>query len=386
MSIVYILGAGASYGDDFKVLENAPEGAPVTETAPPLTSGFFARSLYDSLRYPGMQAEEDFPEVFDYIRWLNVISDQVGEGLWSSANLEDIFTAIELRRQFSNPESDNGARLQIIRNKLIRYIWRIIGLATVHKYGVFSKKLVEALQPDDSLITFNWDLLLDQELWTPTGPPLEKKQYLGFFSGVLKDFSSLQGNHYHLDSETKGLFLKLHGSLNWVQCTNPGCPGWHKIELDEDSTGCLNRAIGIHVTGEYCKRCGSDTIPLLIPPLLHKPVLDNWIFRSIWGLAHKRLEEASTVVVVGFSAAPTDFYAAWLLRSSVGLRKEANVFVVNPSNIAGTEEHSGFANRMGRIFPHGYNSDFYAISQLDEIMRRVTENGLEGDGLGAGVP
>jgi hypothetical protein len=172
------------------------------------------------------------------------------------------------------------------------------------------------------------------------------------------------------------MFLKMHGSLDWFQCTNPICPNASKMEIMNNTQDCLYRAQGIDVEGVMtCERCGTDMNPLLIPPLLRKPVNENWIIRAVWGHARQRLQQASKAVIVGFSAPPTDFYAAWLFRSTLGIKtkEELEVFVVNPQNEPGHEQHKDFSTRMATIFPHGYNSEFLAFSQIESILERLTE-------------
>src|SRR6266852_602177 len=118
MSVVYILGAGASHGDHFATLESAPPGAPTTGASPPLVNGFFAKELYDAMRYTGAEAEKDFPDAFAYIRKNKAITDHVGQGQWRKLDLEQIFTSIELEREFRSPESDEAAQAVLIRNQL----------------------------------------------------------------------------------------------------------------------------------------------------------------------------------------------------------------------------------------------------------------------------
>jgi hypothetical protein len=80
---------------------------------------------------------------------------------------------------------------------------------------------------------------------------------------------------------------------------------------------------------------------------------------------------ASRAVLVGFSAARTDFYAAWLLRSTLGVNQTAEVFVVNPTNDTEHGEHNAFTSRMNEIFPQGYHADFRRFAYIDAIIRRV---------------
>src|ERR1700688_237844 len=140
MSIVYILGAGASHGDSLIPLERNPP-PPSSLTPTPLIKGFFKQDLFNSIRYSGANAEADYAEAFRYIRRTRLLTEPVGQGNWEELDLEQIFTSIELERAFSNPESDEAAIATVIRNQLIRYIQRILGLCTWYGHGQHCKLL-----------------------------------------------------------------------------------------------------------------------------------------------------------------------------------------------------------------------------------------------------
>jgi hypothetical protein len=367
MSVVFVLGAGASYGERFGELTQPP-GAPKVNTArPPLLDGFFQNALYDSIGYPRETAEKDFAPAFQYIRSRWLLAGPPNEDPWKDVNIEDVFTSIELDREFAGLESDVGAQLTLARNKLVRYIQRIVGFCTDGKYGEYSKRLVSAISVEEgsSLITFNWDLLVDQELTKRNGvgvfdlSPL----YKSFLAAVL---GYEVGPFFVGPQEPTPMFLKMHGSLNWFHCTNLKCPGSSTIEPKLDIQACLYLGEGI---GEKkCNRCGSEMIPWLIPPVLRKPIAENWMSRAIWGLAKVRLQAATKAVIIGFSAAPTDFYASWLLRSTLGIRKNVQVFVVNPEN-----GEADFDKRMRNIFPYGYIRDFQKFEEIDAIIERLRQ-------------
>ena len=148
-----------------------------------MVSGFFKKELFDAIHYDGPTAEKEYSAAFEYIRKSRLLlAEPVGTGNWQQLDLEQIFTSIELERAFSNPESDRAAKATLVRNQLVRYIQRILSMCTWFCYGKYYKQVVAAIDADDSLITFNWDLLLDQEL---LGVPEEniaaKSQYNNYW-------------------------------------------------------------------------------------------------------------------------------------------------------------------------------------------------------------
>jgi hypothetical protein len=372
VSVVFILGAGASYGESLARIDRYPAapGGP-TPTVPPMATGFFKEALFESIGYRGTDAERDYPAAFEHIRNSRLLNGPVGTVDWATIDLEQIFTSIELERTFSNPESDRAAQATLVRNQLVLYVQRILSMCTQYCYGRYYRRLAAALDVDDSVLTFNWDLLLDQEmLQTPDGAITPKLQYNNFW--VITSGANILSRGTPIISGTpgqQGLYLKMHGSFNWYSYSNLKCRYSTEMEMDIDTQLCLNRRMGIAIPN--CPSCGSEMLPVLVPPLLHKPIADNGIIRAVWGLARHRLQVASTVVAIGFSAAPTDFYAAWLLRSTVGVRDGVAVFVVNPSNDPASAASGAFTARMSEIFPKGFNSSFTMFSQMDEVLAAV---------------
>ncbi len=331
MRVVFVLGAGASHGEVLGEL-TVPLMTPLRDSTarPPVLNGFFQNALYSSIGYPRQKLENRFAPAFQYIRSHSLLADAANEDVWEDLNIEDVFTSIELDREFAGLESDVGSQFTLARNNLVRYIQCILGTCTEGKYGEYSKRLVSAIsvKEGDSLITFNWDLLVDQELIT--GKPAGGFQPNSLYSNFLHFALGFEVPLFSGTDKLTPMFLKMHGSLNWFHCTNSKCPGSSTIEPKFDIQTCLWYAEGL--TGWKCNRCGSEMIPWLIPPVLRKPIAENWMSRAIWGLAKVRLEAATKAVVIGFSAAPTDFYASWLLRSTLGIRKNVEVFVVNPAD------------------------------------------------------
>jgi hypothetical protein len=370
-AIVFILGAGSSHGEHLAVLDSKPRVAR-SLVKPPLIDGFFRKELWEEISFNGTQIQKDFRIAFDYIGYLKQITDAVGEGAWAKIDLEEIFTFIELEREYRGQESDYGADLTKIRHQLVRYISRILGCCTQNVYGVYSRLLMKSLQDTDSIISFNYDLLLDNEV-RAAGNDQGKQHYHRFYSALFERNQPPYKNIYE-QTLRKGMFLKMHGSLNWYQCTNGMCPESTRFDPSASQQESLDRAIGIHTTDETCPSCGSETLPLLIPPLLRKPVGENWIFRSVWGLARYRLEMADAVVIVGYSAPPSDFYAKWLFQSTVGVKKEVRVYVVNPANAVDNQNHVAFERRMTAIFPNGYNSEFHSYEQIEAVIAHARKS------------
>lgn len=376
MGKVLFFGAGASYGEDLQPSQTHADVAseaepPANLVNPPLTTGFFTRALFEGMGYDVNAVEQDYESVFKYIRSHFAIDDTLGEGKWVDLNIEDVFSSIELHREFVSPESDTHARLTLSRNLLTRYIQRIIGFSTQYKWGKYYREVRQFAMEgaETTLVNLNWDLLLDQEF----------VDHGNNFMGPYAHFENLLTPSDFVPRKvgySAPLYLKLHGSLNWFQCSNPSCSQSSRILISHYIDDCLYRVEGLELGGELrCKSCASEMIPFIVPPILKKPVTGNQVLRTVWGHAMQKLKEASILVVVGFSAAPSDFYARWLLRSTVGSRQsdEVEVYVVNPANNPDNRCHEDFTQRMANVFPHGYNSDFQTFSQIGDIIRAINQ-------------
>jgi hypothetical protein len=373
MNIVFVFGAGASHGEQLVPLFDVPMRQPSNRAAPPLTTGFFSKALYDSIGYAAEQAERDFIATFEQIRGSFGMSEPVGEGRWADLNIEEVFTNAELLREFLGRDGDAWAKATVARNELAHYISRIISYCTQLKRGLYYGKVKSFMDKhaDVSVLNFNWDLILDQEFIERIGLGW------GMSAGPYKNFETIVLGR---EAELTGgvgrwpLYLKLHGSLNWLQCANQACPSASGMTVFADTQLCLAHAMAFPGSGTViCNQCGAEMNVLLVPPILKKPVIEKGVIRAVWGQARHRLQMADKIVIVGFSAAPTDFYASWLLRSTIGTKPAhaAEILVVNPQN---STEHPGnedFRMRMASIFPRGYNSEYQTFSQIDSILERV---------------
>ncbi len=366
--VAFISGAGASHGED--LLQLAGSTADINSAKPPLLNGFFSKELYDSIGYSREEAEKEYGQIFEFLRRNRFPADPLDEKGWSSLNIEDILTWIEIHRGFYSPEFDDAASLLQVKNAVVRYAGRILSRCTMNKYGQYSRRIVSCLKDQDSLITFNWDLLLDQELIRAGRNNKFPVQYHNLL--MLARWSRLILMDMP-DPPTEGLFLKLHGSIGWYECTNSRCPNSSELILNQDTQNSLERATRNELF--ICHRCANALMPVLIPPIVAKPISDSWMIRAFWNFAREVLSRVTKLVLIGFSAAPTDFYAGWLLRSEVGIRDGVEVFVVNPENDPQHPAHQGFHERMLSIFPRGYNSEYRTFSEIDKVLERVGRSG-----------
>jgi hypothetical protein len=369
---VYVLGAGASHGDTLRMSDEqkwrqvcrrdrATEIDPDTATNPPLITGFFdAKYLWWD--YPE-RIEKLNPALVSYIRRRWGINGVFGTDEWLNVNLEDVFTSAAIDVEFNPIGTDAHAKSQLLLNQIKRHVSFVLGRCTIYRHGEHSRALVTALDESDTIINFNYDLLVDQELVPRAGA----YQYHNFADVVLdKPFNDMPHFRVLRNKNTgSGLYLKMHGSLNWTTCTNTSCPRSTSIEIGDVVHSLLlrNSPTGGPPT---CETCQGEVSTVLVPPLLNKPVMHSPVFRNIWSNALYALKQAQRIVIIGYSFPPTDFYTEWLFRSA-WIDEDKKVRIVNPLNDPAhpdQKERRRFVKRMGSLFPHGYDSEFTTFDQM----------------------
>lgn len=191
----------------------------------------------------------------------------------------------------------------------------------------------------DTIITFNYDLLVEEAL-TNLGIPCV---YGGLHGGFLANFSSTR--YYPDEPEFPGVsdplpehhirVIKLHGSINWMlnpefdpQCDS-GAAQYRVIVLDDYQSAWE------YQQAYETQRNSKDGFPpalLLAPPIWSKDLRDlNAPLSNVWNAAVRAIETATRIIVIGYSMPQTDPYFKYLLAAglseNISLRK---LFFINP--------------------------------------------------------
>ncbi|MYC65073.1 MAG: hypothetical protein F4X12_01925 [Acidobacteriia bacterium] len=211
----------------------------------------------------------------------------------------------------------------------------------------------QVIRQNASIVSFNWDLILDQLLF---GDAIDGASY-GFKRG-----------------ESGGpSLLKPHGSLNW---------------FEEDVGRRLKRDRRVRVF-----RKGSDAVfafrrfrapvlrqeritPLIVPPVYLKN-FEKPVFRKLWRNCVALLSQAREVVFLGYSLPLADLHARFIMRCGfrgpsdrrpiqtterTNARGAANVVIVNPD--------WGAARRISAIVGSEHKCSWVSTSVSDWIQSR----------------
>ena len=161
----------------------------------------------------------------------------------------------------------------------------------------------------DSVITFNYDLVLDYALYQVNVAP---------------DYhlpSPVEDPHWKPPSQTCSV-LKLHGSINWGVCNE--CRTQLRIAYRQPSRSPL------WYPPQCCPQCRSMEQffqPLLVPPSWDKSGHRD-ILTPVWAKAVEELKAAKRICVIGYSMPKTDAFFRYLLTLALAENERLSDLIV----------------------------------------------------------
>jgi hypothetical protein len=258
--------------------------------------------------------------------------------------------------------------------------------------------IAAAIGPEDVIITFNWDTLLDRALAAHGQWSVDS----GY--GIVPNSVFRDGWSSPSESIGKPLLLKLHGSTNWIvgyqlvldnkivltqeaaadtlwvfeSATRPyNCyagrymPGYEAFSYGYYPPNLLDRgrpaqegkvivSARLRVPWKPEGTAGDDgltSMPLIIPPVKEKTYeLYGGLFQTLWGRAEVALSNASQILVIGYSFPKTDHRSSKLFLDAFAKRSSIpEVIIVDPAPDRAKEKF---------VFEFGVPSDYVtAISK-----------------------
>ena len=308
--IVYILGSGFS----------APLGIPIQKQILPQ---IFSLEVTPEESTEAVDFEITREQVKSFIQIL--FGDNIEEVI-----LEDIFTILDRALTFKeNFRQFSWSRLLEIRGKIISCIlfaFNYLSNKSEKKteFKKFAKLLLEnaktvSKELSAAIINLNWDNVFETFL---NDLELRMLDY-GTVIFNIDEEDDACANSIHPERNQRLRFLKLHGSLDWLYCSNCGRlfgRVYKSIALDAfyRPVECL-----------FCKnfpppRNGEknreEDLPrlqsLIITPTYLKD-FDNLHSREIWQSAFYELFQAKEVIFIGYSFPEADFELRYLLKKAI---------------------------------------------------------------------
>ncbi|WP_312173276.1 hypothetical protein [Chryseobacterium sp.] len=364
---VYVLGAG------FSVEANAPS--------------------QEKLVFEIFRIHNETPHIFkegkieEFSKFLNNTLG-IPINLQPTIPLEDIFTPLD--SCILNNMSYRDLSVSELKEKR-NLIFELIGMTLQHLLKDSSKNYIDTFAnylvskssirkngnyrkiDEVSVISTNWDILLDNSIYNSirASNELAVVDYCCYISSYDKTDETVKPG---LEILGKGGFnvklLKLHGSLNWLQC--PRC---HRIYVKFNQKIAMNPFSNINGEEPSCKHCNDNfgkfkshnlNSNLIMPTFLKD--LSNPQYKIIWQNAGIELSEAKKIVFIGYSLPQADFEMRQLLSRMVD--KKTEIEVVNWKDDQNPEIYENLIQNFKQFF--GRNIKDYKDGTSKYINKHIT--------------
>jgi hypothetical protein len=317
-----VLGAGASMG-----ARRRPIDHPVSELMIPCSRHFF----YDLFKHRGLWDKEMF------LNELGLTDEGTNQLLvrawglkknlrrfdpseWRDVDVEEVFTFLDVGERTYSRGSNYQLTFAAARSMLENFIFANLAVRCQGQHCGYHRVVFAKLQPQDSIISFNWDTIADHSLegWS-------REIYRNYVQLMTEEKVQVR-KYVH-----RGLLLKLHGSLNWVVCRNRGCVRFGLATLPTTTESRLFPKL-LQSESRKCPACGAtDTERFIVPPVSNKLIHRDAFLRKLWLIARWKLAFTRKIVFIGYSFPPADSYSEWLFRQVNFLEGgRPEIVVVNP--------------------------------------------------------
>jgi len=352
-NILLVFGAGASIGGRFYPVNDYQDNIRM-----PSGAGFFYDNLkqYNSdgsiqryLNFIGMT----YTNFYEYLKLAYGI-DKKGftPSDWKKLDLEKVLSLIDIGSEMYVPNTKYSQWYKNLRNELMDIITFEIMRRSLYKHCSLLDELFSGLKSSDSIFTFNYDLIAERSLIENNCS--QYANYIDFMGKYEKQKSILQ----------KGIFLKLHGSIDWVSCKNKKCSLFNKVILIAD----VAKSINISSYDSKCTICGQRVHSVIIPPISNKKqIQENTLFHKQWIIAKNQLVKFDRIIFYGYSFPSTDMYSEWLFRQvnfmvdEKGEKVKYRIDVINPEM---KNRNSKTYKRYRELFAYQRIESYYSLGDF----------------------
>jgi hypothetical protein len=314
---VVVLGAGATRGASFVRERTGP--------LPPLDADFFTQA----------QRLSKQPE------FLNKLIEDVVTTFGSNFRLtmESYLTRLD---QLANVHDDYRFRGRPANNryrKMRSHFLQVLMAVLNESIGrtptcEYHSRLIENLNPTDTIISLNYDWLIDHTLKVKGANKWNPK--IGYGVPVYERRPRGAGAEYWACQDKNGqprypnrsiLLLKLHGSMNWFP-----------VPPDRQPPRLQLRRRWWHQRGGLKAE--------IVPPEWNKPTRSG-VYVPVWRRARRSLQEAKALIVIGYSFPETDLplHALFTVEQNPSVLKL--LVTVNPDQRARERIRSVVRRRLG---------------------------------------
>jgi len=308
----------------------------------------------------------------------------VGSGQIDSAALEDIYTPMDrCIADKTSLKSKSASDLAELRDQLEYLISHAISATIlsynhehpgsssyIHEFATYvvhkaarrallaerSESSAKSKQYDPvSIVSLNWDILLDNAIYSAldaqdprTGDydPFGVVDYCCYVSSLSEGNSRIRSGLWSLGCRGYNVkLLKLHGSMNWLQC--PNC---QRLFVEFGEKQPILDQVG-RTLCRHCDRCGHKNRlkgSLVMPTFLKD--LSNFQVKLVWQNAGVELMEARRLVFIGYSLPHADFEFRQLLSRMVHRKAVIDVVLYKDSSAESRRSYRDEVQRYKQFF------------------------------------
>lgn len=328
MKTLFVFGAGCS-----KNYVGAKHRIP--RFSSPVNSDFFkmARLVLQNITVE-RTTNEEITQLFQYLCQLYNIEYEASYNFLNDKKLLDL-EAVMTELYIQELLFENHAPRTRLFEALVELISFTIAYALNGSICPTHQRILEFINEGDVVISFNYDLLVDDSA---------RETKLMNDSNYLVDFSLSYQNGDWVPIRSNGSsfeLLKLHGSLNWIKCSN--CSRLFIFNPSDDIFEQLDFRLLRQLNCPHCHELGLKR--MIIPPMQGKEY-DQPPFSSIWKYAAEKIQNIERVVLLGYSLPFTDFAAVALLRRILftSRAEDLEFYILNPDRTV--------SMRVEKLFPH----------------------------------
>jgi hypothetical protein len=348
---IIILGAGASIGAKRYPIKNS--FSQVANRMPSANNFFYDLNKTNktdnrpagSLDFLGLSYEGLYNLI---ARAWNINVENHDPEDWKGVNIEEVMTFLEVGAKMFHPNSKDQQVFKKAQEYLLDFMYPLIPMRCDEQHCEHLLKVFMRLKKRDSILTYNWDSIADYTLQKIGAEQLKN------YAKMLRADKINQEDYFD-----KGMYLKLHGSFNWMKCENKECL-YHKKVRPPFQKGKY-QLLSDHKL--WTCECGNKHVkPFIVPPVSDKMIHKHSLLKNQWFIARDKLVTASELVFIGYSFPPSDFYSEWLFRELNFLvnNNVKKITIVNPEY---RKRNSLVRNRYDAIFKNYEKEIFNTLAE-----------------------
>ena len=252
-------------------------------------------------------------------------------------NIEYILTLIELN--ILKPYSPQGedvdlqhcfipfmksiqkSDLENAKDIIIHYLAEVFSPFNIKYDKNYLLKTLDLVKPNDSIITYNYDLLLEQGLWyKKIWNPID-----GYGLGKISKFEKIEDDNM---SETKIEYIKLHGSVNWKYSNYNSDVDIIVADAETNNPYFENLQVKINVLYRMQRKWYLYKPAIITPTfikLFNKSIEIDLVRRAV-----NAVKNASKIYFIGYSLPLADTVSNFIFSF---INKDSKIYIINPDAV-----------------------------------------------------